>query len=741
MNLLHKLYLCRFSILAALFLLLFPIAVKGFGLTSAMFGGLFDVDDFGPTFWLSCSAYLLSWSATVTFRITALYGPERVGMGPSKKPRHIETKAASQIIFVVGMLLPLPLLGLVLYAKFSRGAFAGAALGFLAAFALVYAADLVHRLFNTFHGSEEKEDPGTDLFFPFKNRLAQKAERVEPVVRFFKRPVFDRLLRMLWWLPEGWTTGYIRRTPNSVTINPGMIVPLVMFGTFLIVYSIGFYAWVYRRELDLEITTVAYLFVLVTFLCWVFAGIGFFFDRFRIPALLVIVLVWTFSGLNHTYDAGPVPLRNASFPHARPGDFIALRKGHPYIILVTANGGGIQSSAWATEVLTRFDQICPDIDPRKTGCRNAIAAVSGVSGGSVGLMYYMEAFNQDSPRLDENTGERIRSYSRQSSLAFVGGTFVFQDLIRNIPLVSRFIETDRGRRLASGWAENKIRIDVSEGLKPIEGSELTDTPPQDGRVGLNDNFSAWRRGGRPAVIFNSTVVETGQRLLFSTARFSSRDPLKSEWLTLNELCGGDCDIGITEAARLSAAFAYVSPAPHMEDPATELQGYRVVDGGYADNYGLLSLKDFLQEGVNETSFPGPQRPKIIILQLYGEQVERDPKTGEHRPPSGILSWSKQLFAPLSTLLRVRQTGQHARNDETAESIALTLNAKGLTVDRFVFEYPSGDAPLSWHLTGSEKDSIETAGQMIFGTSDLPHDSPHRKNREEWNRLKALLTSQ
>ena len=53
------------------------------------------------------------------------------------------------------------------------------------------------------------------------------------------------------------------------------------------------------------------------------------------------------------------------------------------LVVVTAAGGGIQAAAWTAQVLAGLDRIYgPDFT-------RSVGLVSGVSGGSVGTMYYM----------------------------------------------------------------------------------------------------------------------------------------------------------------------------------------------------------------------------------------------------------------------------------------------------------------------------------------------------------------
>jgi len=117
MTFLQNLYLARFSLLSALFLIAFPAAVLWFGFSTAYFGGLFDISTFWPTFWVTCSAYLLSWSATITFQLTTLYGPQRVGAEPSKCTNFIEARRGAKALFWFAVLLPIPMVVSLLKEK------------------------------------------------------------------------------------------------------------------------------------------------------------------------------------------------------------------------------------------------------------------------------------------------------------------------------------------------------------------------------------------------------------------------------------------------------------------------------------------------------------------------------------------------------------------------------------------------------------------------------------------------
>jgi hypothetical protein len=104
----------------------------------------------------------------------------------------------------------------------------------------------------------------------------------------------------------------------------------------------------------------------------------------------------------------------------------------------------------------------------------------------------------------------------------------------------------------------------------------------------------------------------------------------------------------------------------------------------------MSIRDFLADGFSNTNpfdpCPGPDtcRLKVIVIQIYGDEVIRD-RYGDPQPQTstqinlerlGLLSWFQQVFAPLSTLLNVRQTSQYARNEDTYKQIENLARRQG-----------------------------------------------------------------
>jgi predicted acylesterase/phospholipase RssA len=475
-----------------------------------------------------------------------------------------------------------------------------------------------------------------------------------------------------------------------------------------------------------------------------------------------------FSQADHTYL---VRQSDAAFVASTPHSILRSRNKDRYIILVAANGGGIQSAAWTAEVLTRIDEECRKVDPDEDGCRNAIALISGVSGGSVGTMYFVDGYGDTEDPAAMN--EVVRRSASRSSLAYVGGGLVFNDAMRNVPLLNWVFanEMDRGKHLMQGWIRNRTHSECES----LESRHLACDSSKNLLVPtrLSQTMSQWGNNianeRRPAVIFNATMVESGRRLLFSSAHFETKPKETADWITFNQLFGDSNDVDVVEAVRLSASFPFVTPAAASLG-GNGSQNDHVVDGGYFDNYGLMSVRDFVADSLSTNPFDSENRPKVIVIQIYGDEVVRD-VNGDPDPEKsrqlnqhrfGLFSWYQQTFAPLNTMLSVRQTSQYSRNEDAFNEIVRLLEGKA-DVSHFVFKFsknkkiisakpdqpvdaldtvresPASVAaedyeppPLSWHLTTREKTAIKQVSCEMRSGLDL------NENTTNWKSLMDLL---
>lgn len=485
------------------------------------------------------------------------------------------------------------------------------------------------------------------------------------------------------------------------------------------------------------IPAVGYLILLLILFNWILSAWTFFLDRYRVPIVsvligLVLLGSWTEKSDHYfrvekvTRQAIAEPSSALRAPQRSIAD-AAHGHGHGRVVLVATAGGGIQAAAWTAQVLNGLQREMHQEFPQdQVGFADSIALISSVSGGAVGTMFFANQYKDD-----PSTGKRgfampakgLDSIVRDAEapgLSDVGWALAYADVWRVfLPLAKKKHNNvvDRGWALEEGWRKSG---DVQARLS-------------DWRQGVAE-------GWRPAMIFNSTIVETGEPMLLATTdirpRKVSHQPdgknpesdSTPDWRTLQFLfpkCP-ECDVPVVTAVRLAASFPYVSPASQGEGYD---KPYHLVDGGYYDNYGVYSLLEWLREALEKNESDAPD---VLIIQIRSFP-ERPPDDPENR------SWFYQTYAPLSGLLSVRTTGQLLRDrdalehfyqekqkeekeekdkaKETGKDERKTVHVRAAT-----FEFQGTDAPLSWAMNEAQKAEIpEKWEELVYGKCKKAED--------------------
>ena len=555
--------------------------------------------------------------------------------------------------------------------------------------------------------------------------------------------------------------GYLRlRSPNvpEATKNPddwdyedgqarAVIYTLLVLGAYLVITAQA-------------IPPLATLMLLLSLALLVLTAITFFWDRYRLPLLAILVVSLWLMGFvrkaDHYYQLWSCPKVD---PELSPAEVVgrATQQRIP-LVIVAAAGGGIQSAAWTTSVLDQLGQQLA-----KDGGYNfprSVRLISGVSGGSVGEMFYAKTFDESPPNFDHSfqaactsgLGPAIRGLLRQDLLRTIAPFFVID------------ICDDRGRALEQAWSRH-----YDNAFKPSQTLRSA-------------TLSAWGRDAlaltRPALVFNATIVETGERLAISTV--PKRQTLVGETEFTDRY---HADIAITTAARLSATFPFVSPAdrPAVVDKATrscrlasatEWQSifpyggsqHHVVDGGYYENSGLVGAIEWVDEALthltnkttNPTNYPVPQH--VLLLEVDGFERPYDTEDPNLPMPEDKSSAAREedvahgaiynLESPLMTVMNVRGSGQRSfarrllrmfqrrwqlqnvdirdvriffevqEPENREEGVSSAQVAKAMIgkkrAGRFYIGVDPGKEPLSWHLRPNE---IKELAKTWIGFSD------------------------
>jgi hypothetical protein len=495
-----------------------------------------------------------------------------------------------------------------------------------------------------------------------------------------------------------------------------------------------------------QIAPLVALMLLLSLWVLILAGVTFFWDRYRLPLLLILLVYFWLAGFSikadHYYR---VWTRSSRDRELTPGEIVGrAAQQHRPVVVVAAAGGGIQSAAWTTSVLDQLGKRLKADSGGAYDLAHSIRLISGVSGGSVGGMFYAECFNENEPDF---------SHSFQAACSSALGPTIRgllrQDLWRALmPFLVTDICNDRGRVLERQWCKN-----FDNKFRP--NAKLADA-----------TLSAWGTDAlslkRPALIFNSTIVETGQRLAISTVPI--RHGLIGETEFTEQYCA---EIAISTAARLSATFPFVTPTgrPTMLNTSTSAcravspppcggGDQHLVDGGYYENSGLVGAIEWIDDALTDLTNPTknpkqyPVPPNILLLAIDAFERPTDPEDPCQLLQTGPAGKSDEvahgviynLASPLRAVINVRGTGQRsfarrllrmsqarwaqqhvniqdvkiffevedpANREEHVQAGQKTQALAGKkAAGRFYIGVDPGKEPLSWHLRPSEIDELK-----------------------------------
>ncbi|HLH43714.1 MAG TPA: patatin-like phospholipase family protein [Bryobacteraceae bacterium] len=480
-------------------------------------------------------------------------------------------------------------------------------------------------------------------------------------------------------LPARWTARGAQKLLGKGYYSGGAMLPGHAFALFMLLLSLCIYVFgglSAARELKAVrfshwLPTLFWVLLGASLVCWLLAGAAFFWDRFRVP-LLTAVAVYLIgvaylpmgqADRDFFFETSPAKTPADSFP--TPPWVMDQARFHNRAIVVAAAGGGIQAAAWTAQVLAGLQRNVDGFD-------SSVAAISAVSGGSVGTLFYLQTLPAfpGAAKVDPVSG------AEASSLEAVAWGLVQPDLARTLlpGFLRPWKRLDRGWALEQSFAQHAL-------LQNVTLADLA--------LGV--------KSGLPAVIFNSTQVESGRPLVFTNSRFPNRGQPAKPLDNFKDLTPGR-DVKIETAARMSASFPYVSPNAR---PASSEAIYHLADGGYYDNYGITSLDEWIREAA-----PAGRRLLVIRIVAFPQNSPA---------PAKPENWFYQFISPLLTIYNARGQGQILRDEAESSAFQSELRySPHVDFDNVEFRFSSGDPtcnatpPLSWHLSQNEKSCIQKA---------------------------------
>jgi len=326
---------------------------------------------------------------------------------------------------------------------------------------------------------------------------------------------------------------------------------------------------------------------------------------------------------------------------------------------------------------------------------------------------------------------KATTQSEQPSLDEVASALIGPDLLRAF---GAKLERGRGEALERSWA---ARLPDPE--HPLTLAAWAD---RTGRFvhGSEDPF--------PAFLFDATIVETGQAMAFTTTQFPSpgyrsafdrrsrQSPIAESANLVFDLSDGDASMGggadlqVATAARLSAAFPFVSPAATLQ--TAQGKRFHVVDGGYYDNYGLVVTSQWLDDALEEISKGGRfdvamaldlviARTLVDATQDVVAPIDAQKPEGPWRYTASAKShgWAWQATAPVLAFVNGRTFGQWTGGNQVLRLLIDKWRWRNATIRVHLFDLPARQLrlpcrvePLSWKLTEPQRACMSEGWEKV-----------------------------
>jgi hypothetical protein len=493
--------------------------------------------------------------------------------------------------------------------------------------------------------------------------------------------------------------------------------------------------------------------------------------------LLILALVFSYFDLNDNHkirDYNDNRLALGATPVRRvPPDFQEqfnswLRgrkdldefKGRPYpVFIVTAEGGGITTAYYTALVLGAIQDSNPAFAQH-------VFAISSVSGGSVGTAVYAGLNAKCQPTQIEKlpTEANLRNSAgpwqtsadkilRDDYLSPLLAALMYPDLVQRF-LPFPVNSWDRARSL-----EERLELSWTRGAsctgEAVTGSDELSQP-------YYDFWKDFDNGAVPAIYFNTTSVERGERMVIT--RMSSNDGFFDNVETLAQM-NETVDPPFSTAACLSARFPFITPAGYIRAAGHK---FRYVDGGYYENSGTDTANDILNAlHINQAQY-NPQIMPIVIRigfplpaprNAKGEENSADLQASEQRTKyrgQGL----NEILSPVKTLLNTRG----ARGADSVRQIRNTiddLSTPGAAAKREVLSADSDDEdyctqsacyiafkivtdkvalPLGWLLSDRSRcDMQQQIGSLVPNDGCGPgNEGTAQRNREKMKKIVGML---
>lgn len=259
------------------------------------------------------------------------------------------------------------------------------------------------------------------------------------------------------------------------------------------------------------------------------------------------------------------------------------------VYIIAAEGGGSRSGSWTSCVLSCMEDTVSTFSLREK-FHNQVFAMSGVSGGTLGLMtyrgllYHKLTGTATANANKEHYEDLARKIFKSDYLSGMVATLLFGEVINSFSPVPMGNKTDRATTIEKSWES------------VFEKYLTTNTDNNYYKLGLVETarYTAKHNIWLPHVFCNGTLMENGQlegqRAIVSDIKIDNLNFIRAT----DVLSYANTDIANSTAAMVSARFPFISPLAKISRKDS-IPFIKVGDGGYYENSGVLTALEVMHK--------------------------------------------------------------------------------------------------------------------------------------------------
>jgi hypothetical protein len=350
------------------------------------------------------------------------------------------------------------------------------------------------------------------------------------------------------------------------------------------------------------------------------------------------------------------------------------------VVFICAEGGALRTGAYTAIFLDNLQNYLAkaNIDFKKS-----VYAMSGVSGGSLGLGYFNAAnyINKPSDFTKDAALTPAERFFQNDCLSPVIGKMFYGDLLNLlIPFhISRF---DRAIALENTW-----EYAYQKTLKPNIKNTFTG--------GFLDGYQNKNKSPLPLFLINTTEVETGDQCWVTNVV-----PGNIIFRKQRDLLGHKIrkSIRYSTAINISSRFPLFSPGGMLRDTDHNTpRKLHYVDGGYYENTGAGSMFELLNQ-IRQDTLSKQVYPVVIYLRFSNDPANQ---TADINFGNEITEIIRGIYNTRNgrTYMAVRQLNGLARYFDEGKDSTGTYIDEPLREDQ-------RQVPLNWVLSKQSMDHIK-----------------------------------